>query len=79
MLTYQIKDIYNEQLVKKDAVSSNVLVTHQQKNQRLGIETRRSRVRRTRHMTEIMNLARKNLAAGKVIKVGTQTKTVKAG
>lgn len=69
-LTYQLKDVYDEQLVKKNDTSPSVLVDHQQRRQRLGLEKKRSRQRKSRRMVEIVNMARKNLAAGNVIKVG---------
>lgn len=70
MLTYKIKDVYDEQLMKKNVVRPSVLVEHQQRSQRLGLEKRRSRQRKNRRMSEIISMARKNLAEGKVVKVG---------
>ena len=73
MLTYQLRDIYNKNFERKTTKLPNILVLHQQKNQRTGQEARRSRVRKNRRMAEIINLAKKNLAAGKIIKVNPGT------
>lgn len=69
---YKLGDIYNKDLSKKTVTNTNVLVLHQQKDQRTGQEKRNSIRRKNRRMTRIINLARKNLAQGKIIKVGSE-------
>ena len=75
MLTFKIKDIYDRNFNRKLPATSSmdVLVLHQQKDQRTGCEKRRSIIRKNRRMVEIINIARKNLATGKIIKVNLRT------
>jgi len=70
MLTYGIKDIYDKDFNKKPSIVINPVVAHQQRDQKRGLEQKKSRIKKNTRMAEIMNMARKNLEAGNVIKVG---------
>ena len=70
MLKFKIKEVYDRNLKRLSPPAQNVLIQHQQKDQRTGRERQRSRIRKNRRMMKIINLARKNMAAGKIIKVG---------
>lgn len=80
-MKYAINQIYGPEFNRKRTTSKDVLILHQQRDQETGIEQKKAAIRRrkreTAHriehnqkMAEIVNLARKNVAEGKVIKVG---------
>ena len=80
-MKYRLNQIYGPEFERKKARLQNVFILHQQHDQETGIEqkkaykrkverARKNRITTNVKMTEIINLAKKNLAAGNVIKVG---------
>ena len=80
-MAYQLNQIYDSNLVLKETLSKDVSILHQQRNQRSGIEKkiaitkkrikdRRERIAANQKMAAIISIAKKNIAAGNIIKVG---------
>jgi len=80
-MKFAINQVYDPNFNLKVNTPKNVLVYYQQQDQRSGIEQKKAAIKKRRRatmqrmeksktMANIINLARENLAEGKIIKVG---------
>lgn len=80
-MKFCLNQIYNPEFNLKPHTPKDVLISHQQQNQERGIEQKkaaikkkarglRQRIAYNQSMIDVANLAKKNIAEGKVIKVG---------
>lgn len=79
-MKYCINQIYSPEFNLKQHTPKDVLISHQQQNQERGIEQKkaaikkrekklRQRIAHNQSMVNVANLAKKNIAEGKVVKV----------
>jgi hypothetical protein len=80
-MKYCINQIYEPSFSRKNIPLRSVSILHQQQDQHSGVEQQKAAIKKRKRkqlqriahnqsMTEIINIAQKNLAEGRVIKVG---------